>query len=95
MGNSNNNTATTNNNKNITKVMAFGGGKTLDVTKMIAFKQKIPLISTPTAPSHDGLIAKNCALKENGIKKSFSTLYPKKIIIPKYLWEKSIFRISL
>ncbi|NOR85123.1 iron-containing alcohol dehydrogenase [archaeon] len=77
------------NTNNITQVMGFGGGKSIDVAKMIAYKTKIPLISIPTAPSHDGQIAKNCALKENGIKKSFSTLYPKKILIPKHLWTTS------
>ncbi|MCK5474491.1 MAG: iron-containing alcohol dehydrogenase [Candidatus Aenigmarchaeota archaeon] len=71
------------------KIMGFGGGRALDVAKMTAFRLEKPLISAPTAPSHDGLIAKNCALKMLGKKKSFSTGYPMQIIVPEHLWASS------
>ncbi len=71
------------------KIMGFGGGRALDVAKMTAFRLEKPLISVPTAPSHDGLIAKNCALKVLGKKKSFSTGYPVQIIVPEHLWASS------
>ncbi len=71
------------------KVMGFGGGRPLDVAKMVALKLGKPLVSVPTAPSHDGLVARNCALKEGGIKKSFSTLYPECVIVPEHLWKGS------
>ncbi|MCK4968833.1 MAG: iron-containing alcohol dehydrogenase [Candidatus Aenigmarchaeota archaeon] len=74
------------NTNNISTVMGFGGGRSIDVAKMTAFKLKLPLITVPSTPSHDGLIAKNCALIKNGIKKSSPTMYPKKIIIPRHLW---------
>lgn len=71
------------------KIMGFGGGRALDVAKMTAFKLEKLLISAPTAPSHDGLIAKNCALKVLGEKKSFSTIYPSQILVPEHLWASS------
>ncbi|QQG39979.1 MAG: iron-containing alcohol dehydrogenase [Candidatus Aenigmatarchaeota archaeon] len=71
-----------------TTVMGFGGGRVLDVAKMVAFRSGAPLVSVPTAPTHDGLLSRNCALI-NGTKKSYPTKYPVKIVIPEYLWKKS------
>ncbi|MBI4017616.1 MAG: iron-containing alcohol dehydrogenase [Candidatus Aenigmarchaeota archaeon] len=69
-----------------TVVMGFGGGRVLDVSKMVAFRAGVPLILAPTAPTHDGLLSRNCALFENGKKSSYTTSYATKIIIPEYLW---------
>ena len=76
-------------------VIGFGGGRPLDVAKMVAFRMGKPFVSVPTAPSHDGLISRNCALKIEGVKKSFSTLFPSSVIIPEFLWKGSgTFKLS-
>lgn len=69
-----------------TAVLGFGGGRVLDVAKMVAFRARAPLVSVPTAPTHDGLLSRNSALLENGRKTSYPTAYPVQVIIPEYLW---------
>jgi|GEM_PF-2661455 len=77
--------------KNIKKkeIVGVGGGKAIDVAKKVAADLKIKLISFPTAPSHDGLISKNCSLYCGNKRKTIATVYPDKIIIPLNLWRNS------
>ena len=72
-----------------TVVVGFGGGRVLDVAKMAAFRADVPLISVPTAPTHDGLLSRNCSLIMDGKKVSFVTKYPSKIVIPEHMWRVS------
>lgn len=71
------------------KIIGMGGGRVLDVAKMVSFQQGKRLILIPTAPTHDGLVSKNSALLVNGIKRSYPTKFPEKVIIPEHLWESS------
>lgn len=72
------------------KIIGIGGGRALDVAKKVASDLHLPLISIPTAPSHDGLISKNSSLyTQEGKRKTFPTTYPQKIFIPLSLWKKS------
>jgi len=71
------------------EVVAVGGGKAIDVAKKVAADLNIKLFSFPTAPSHDGLISKNCSLYENGKRKTIPAVYPRKLIIPLNLWRNS------
>ena len=48
--------------------IGIGGGKNIDIAKAISFKLKIPFISVPTIPSHDG-IASNRAIISRGKEK--------------------------
>ncbi|MCK4730551.1 MAG: iron-containing alcohol dehydrogenase [Candidatus Aenigmarchaeota archaeon] len=76
-------------NEHAGSIIGFGGGKAIDIAKKLAYDLDLNLISIPTAPSHDGLISKNCSLY-NGIKReTIPTKYPSKIIIPLYLWKDS------
>lgn len=70
-------------------IIGIGGGRTLDVAKMVSFQTGKKLILIPTAPTHDGLVSKNSALLVNGQKKSFPTKFPEKILVPEYLWKNS------
>ena len=70
-------------------VLGMGGGRTLDVAKMVSFQTGKKLVLIPTAPTHDGLISRNSALIVNGVKRSYPTKFPQKIIIPEYLWNLS------
>jgi glycerol-1-phosphate dehydrogenase [NAD(P)+] len=49
-------------------IVAIGGGKIIDLGKLTAFKARIPFISIPTAPSHDGIFSPTVSLKELGIQ---------------------------
>ncbi|MGC9310455.1 MAG: iron-containing alcohol dehydrogenase [Candidatus Aenigmatarchaeota archaeon] len=69
------------------EVVGFGGGKAIDVAKMVAKLTKSSLVSAPTAPSHDGLISKNCSLHDGGGRKTYPAVYPRRLIIPLYIWK--------
>lgn len=72
------------------KIIGIGGGRALDVAKKVASDLHLPLISVPTAPSHDGLISKNSSLyTKKGKRETFPTTYPQKIFIPLSLWKNS------
>ncbi|MCK4429350.1 MAG: iron-containing alcohol dehydrogenase [Candidatus Aenigmarchaeota archaeon] len=70
-------------------VVGFGGGKAIDVAKKVALDLNLELISVPTAPSHDGLISKNCSLYNGKRRETLPAKYPSKIIIPINLWKNS------
>ena len=70
-------------------IIGFGGGKAIDIAKKLAYDLDLNLISIPTAPSHDGLISKNCSLYNGTKRETIPTKYPSKIIIPLYLWKNS------
>jgi len=40
---------------NATCIVGLGGGKSVDVGKLAAFKKKLPFFSVPTSASHDGI----------------------------------------
>lgn len=72
------------------EIVGIGGGKAIDVAKKVASDLNIKLISFPTAPSHDGLISKNCSLyNKTGKRVTIPAVYPSKLYIPLRLWEKS------
>jgi len=50
--------------KNSVKFLAgVGGGRTIDITKVVALKANIPFLSIPTAASHDGIASPQASLK--------------------------------
>ena len=71
------------------EIVGVGGGKAIDVAKKVAADLNIKLISFPTAPSHDGLISKNCSLYDGDKRKTIPAVYPRKLIIPLNLWRNS------
>jgi len=74
---------------NAREIVAIGGGKAIDVGKKIAADLGIDLISFPTAPSHDGLISRNCSLYDGKKRKTIPAVYPKKLFVPLSLWKNS------
>jgi glycerol-1-phosphate dehydrogenase [NAD(P)+] len=44
-------------------IISVGGGKVIDIGKLLAFNMKIPFISIPTAPSHDGIASERVSIK--------------------------------
>jgi glycerol-1-phosphate dehydrogenase [NAD(P)+] len=67
-------------------VVGFGGGRSLDIAKKLAYDENLELILVPTAPSHDGIISRTSSLYDDGVKKSFLCKYASKIIVPLHLW---------
>ena len=57
-------------------IIGFGGGKSIDVAKYSASKLKKPLISIPTAASHDGIASPFSSLKGTGKPTSIKTVEP-------------------
>lgn len=71
------------------EIIGVGGGKALDVAKYVSIILDRPFVAFPTAPSHDGLISKNCSLYDGHKRISIPAKYPRKLIIPLHLWKHS------
>ena len=61
-------------------VIAAGGGKVIDVAKMVSFNKSVPFISVPTAPSHDGIASERASISSDGDKKSMRAKPPAAIV---------------
>ncbi|WP_456330176.1 sn-glycerol-1-phosphate dehydrogenase [Archaeoglobus sp.] len=61
-------------------VVGVGGGKVLDVSKVVASELNASLISIPTTASHDGIASPVASFKENGKPISISTNPPSAVI---------------
>ncbi len=61
-------------------VIGVGGGKVIDTGKLFAFKEEIPFISVPTAPSHDGIASDRVSVKDKEFKYSLRAKPPAAII---------------
>lgn len=60
----------------IDAVVGIGGGKVLDVSKVVATELNAEFISVPTTASHDGIASPVASFKENGKPVSISTKPP-------------------
>jgi len=68
--------------KNISTIVAVGGGKVLDFSKRLSFKRSLYLICAPTVISNDGLCSPIAVLKgEDGITYSLKGKSPDAIYI--------------
>lgn len=65
----------------IDAVVAIGGGKVIDFAKYIGFVLQLPMISVPTALSHDGMASPGASLKMNGRRKSLKAQIPFGVVI--------------
>lgn len=50
-------------NSSIKYLAGVGGGKIIDITKVVALKSRIPFLSIPTAASHDGIASPQASIK--------------------------------
>lgn len=57
-------------------IVGIGGGKSIDLAKYCASRLKKPLISIPTAASHDGIASPFSSLKGTGKPTSIKTVEP-------------------
>ncbi|MDA4128023.1 MAG: sn-glycerol-1-phosphate dehydrogenase [Thaumarchaeota archaeon] len=56
--------------KNSSAVVGVGGGKSVDVAKLAAFKRGLPFFSVPTSASHDGIASPFASIK--GLDRPYS-----------------------
>lgn len=57
-------------------VICAGGGKVIDVGKMVAYDMKIPFISVPTTLSHDGIASDRASITHRKTKHSIKAKPP-------------------
>jgi glycerol-1-phosphate dehydrogenase [NAD(P)+] len=62
-------------------IIAFGGGKALDVAKYVAFLARLPYIAAPTALSNDGFCSPQSSLELQGKRQSFPAAMPYGVVI--------------
>lgn len=67
--------------KRVFYVLGVGGGKVIDVAKMIAFKLNINFVSIPTTPSHDGIASQFVSLRGGERAYSYVTRPPTAVIV--------------
>lgn len=57
-----------------------GGGRPIDIAKKSSFDMRIPFVSVPTAPSHDGIGSARASIKDNGVNISMAA-HPPAVIV--------------
>lgn len=57
-------------NKAVDVILGFGGGRSLDIAKLLARDSGLDWISIPTAASHDGIASNVASVMQNGYKYS-------------------------
>jgi len=67
--------------RKIQLILGVGGGKSIDVAKMVAYKLNKPFISVPTSPSHDGISSQFVSIKDSRYAYSIPTKPPLAIIV--------------
>lgn len=75
-------------------IIGVGGGKVIDIAKYASFMSKIPFISVPTAPSHDGIASSRATLNgSNGLRASYDAQVPLAIIADIDIISKAPYRL--
>jgi glycerol-1-phosphate dehydrogenase [NAD(P)+] len=67
--------------QNTNAIIAFGGGKALDVAKYVAFLAQLPYIAVPTSLSNDGFCSPQSSLEFQGKRRSFPATMPYGVVV--------------
>lgn len=62
-------------------IVGLGGGRVIDVGKMVSYKLYVDFVSMPTSPSHDGIASQFVSLRESGRAYSLQTRPPRSVIV--------------
>lgn len=75
-------------------ICGLGGGKALDLAKVLAFRSQLPYLAVPTSLSNDGFCSPGASLTQAGKKTSLKARMPVGVVIdltivqqaPEHLW---------
>jgi glycerol-1-phosphate dehydrogenase [NAD(P)+] len=76
-------------------IVGFGGGRSLDVAKLIAARTGLEWISVPTAASHDGIASEVASVSQNGYRYSKRCRRPSAIVADLSIMSKAPPRLML
>lgn len=62
--------------KGMSVIIGVGGGKVIDIGKMVAFERNLPFISIPTSPSHDGIASERVSISDGNERYSLKAKPP-------------------
>lgn len=79
-------------------IVGLGGGKALDVAKLVATRAEVPMFASPTSLSNDGFASPQSSLTVKGRRKSIPAAMPGGVIVdtavclaaPKVLWHSGV-----
>ena len=74
-------------------VLCVGGGKVIDVGKLVSFRLSLPFVSVPTAPSHDGIASERVSIKNGDAKHSLACRPPIAIVADIGIMKKAPYRL--
>ncbi|MEE9593857.1 MAG: NAD(P)-dependent glycerol-1-phosphate dehydrogenase, partial [Candidatus Hydrothermarchaeales archaeon] len=77
-----------------TFVLGVGGGKVIDVAKLVAKDGGMEFLSVPTAASHDGIVSSRASLKRSGDTASVAARAPLGVIADTEIIRKSPYRLT-
>jgi glycerol-1-phosphate dehydrogenase [NAD(P)+] len=83
-----------NENPDINIVVGVGGGRVIDIGKLLAFRREVPFISVPTALSHDGMTSERASINNGNVKESSKARPPIAIIADTDILVKAPYKLT-
>ncbi|MCS7097188.1 MAG: NAD(P)-dependent glycerol-1-phosphate dehydrogenase [Candidatus Methanomethylicia archaeon] len=80
--------------RDVSAIIGVGGGRVIDLTKLISFKTNVPYISVPTAASHDGIASPIVSMKSNNKKFSIIVNPPISIIADSEIIARAPYKLT-
>jgi len=81
--------------ENIDIIVGFGGGRSLDVAKLLATRMGLEWVSVPTAASHDGIASDVASVTQDGYRYSRKCRRPTAVVADLSIMSKAPPRLKL